>query len=405
VLCSTSCLPSELPLSFSTLMGMHGLHVVPGVLACLTFLPRVWAHGALNRPSPRENRHNRPVHSAQGPGCAGEACGWFSEGCAIGCTCFGTTNGTVTGHGLYSTPDEMNCSSPIEPTLDAKSPFRTWNMELRSPQGDWTKYMPWRAPGSATPIDPCGVATDAPGGPWPWLPAPFADWLGQWQDAHHLGGRPAGYRRGFKGTSIPEPKDVSPTMWPAGGTAIVSHALFVNHGGGYQYRLCPKSRDGKPPSEACFQMHPLRFAKNFSVIHFEDGSRPDATIPAMDVTSGVIPAGSAWRRNPIPACNCDENDSCGEPDPDTGSIPAKDLPYQNEKGYGPECPTGVQFTPFCEGCFGWDDISFSILDEVVVPSEPGSYMLSWRWDCEQSPQIWNSCADIVIVGADDDIIV
>ena len=24
------------------------------------------------------------------------------------------------------------------------------------------------------------------------------------------------------------------------------------------------------------------------------------------------------------------------------------------------------------------------------------YVLSWRWDCEQTPQVWNSCADVTI---------
>ena len=33
---------------------------------------------------------------------------------------------------------------------------------------------------------------------------------------------------------------------------------------------------------------------------------------------------------------------------------------------------------------------YSIVDHVAVPSdiEAGDYLLSWRWDCEQSPQIW-----------------
>ena len=28
--------------------------------------------------------------------------------------------------------------------------------------------------------------------------------------------------------------------------------------------------------------------------------------------------------------------------------------------------------------------------------EPGTYSLSWRWDCEQTPQVWNSCADVIL---------
>jgi len=200
---------------------------------------------------------------------------------------------------------------------------------------------------------------------------------------------------------------VLPTMWPAGGTAVVSHALSINHGGGYQYRLCPKFDSGEAPTEACFQAHPLAFAKNSSIVHFEKGFRDDVSIPALDVTDGVVPAGSAWRRNPIPACNCDLNDSCGEPDDGHPGrpIPAENLPYDQEAGYGPQCPTGVQFAPACDGCFGWDEFDFSIVDEVVVPSQPGAYVLSWRWDCEQSPQVWNNCADVVVIGHDNDVVV
>jgi len=31
--------------------------------------------------------------------------------------------------------------------------------------------------------------------------------------------------------------------------------------------------------------------------------------------------------------------------------------------------------------------SFTIVDRLTVPLEEGSYVLSWRWDCEQAPQV------------------
>ena len=42
---------------------------------------------------------------------------------------------------------------------------------------------------------------------------------------------------------------------------------------------------------------------------------------------------------------------------------------------------------------------FSIMDKVEVPADivPGEYVLSFRWDCEQTPQIWTNCANIKIV--------
>merc|ERR1711964_428658 len=49
---------------------------------------------------------------------------------------------------------------------------------------------------------------------------------------------------------------------------------------------------------------------------------------------------------------------------------------------------------------GIEGLPYSIVDKVVIPSdiEAGDYLLSWRWDCEQSPQIWQNCADVQIDG-------
>ena len=48
----------------------------------------------------------------------------------------------------------------------------------------------------------------------------------------------------------------------------------------------------------------------------------------------------------------------------------------------------------------WKDRStVHILDKVQVPVnlEPGEYVLSFRWDCFFSSQIWNTCANIEII--------
>ena len=39
-----------------------------------------------------------------------------------------------------------------------------------------------------------------------------------------------------------------------------------------------------------------------------------------------------------------------------------------------------------------------IKDLVEIPEDIplGAYVLSFRWDCQQSPQVWNSCANIQI---------
>jgi len=48
--------------------------------------------------------------------------------------------------------------------------------------------------------------------------------------------------------------------------------------------------------------------------------------------------------------------------------------------------------------------SFNIVDKVKVPNiPPGEYILSSRWDCEQTPQIWSACSDITITS--DEVLV
>ena len=41
---------------------------------------------------------------------------------------------------------------------------------------------------------------------------------------------------------------------------------------------------------------------------------------------------------------------------------------------------------------------FNIFDEVIVPKDlaTGDYVLSFRLDAEQTPQIWTHCSDITI---------
>lgn len=48
---------------------------------------------------------------------------------------------------------------------------------------------------------------------------------------------------------------------------------------------------------------------------------------------------------------------------------------------------------------GIEGFSYSVVDEVEIPEdlEAGEYVLSWRYDAEQSPQIWQNCADVTLV--------
>ena len=71
--------------------------------------------------------------------------------------------------------------------------------------------------------------------------------------------------------------------------------ITANHGGGYQYRLCPAS---SPLTEDCFRRHPLDFATSRQALQWNNGSR--LAIPGTFVTEGVEPEGSTWAMNPIP---------------------------------------------------------------------------------------------------------
>ena len=49
-------------------------------------------------------------------------------------------------------------------------------------------------------------------------------------------------------------------------------------------------------------------------------------------------------------------------------------------------------------CAGNRPTTVAIVERVLILKDlaPGEYVLSWRWDCEQTPQVWNSCADVTV---------
>ena len=72
--------------------------------------------------------------------------------------------------------------------------------------------------------------------------------------------------------------------------------LAVVAGGGYQYRLCPAN---SPLDEDCFQKRPLAFVGQASLRWGGPGGE-QVWFDASDATVGTTPAGSAWRKCPIP---------------------------------------------------------------------------------------------------------
>lgn len=306
------------------------------------------------------------------PNCAGGSCLWFNEGTFIGCP-------KATGTGPLVGPP--NCEHPATPTIPANDTklgtVFSWEF------GDWTALHPWRRPGSAPVENPCGIM-----GGW------------YWPGAAGTGGYAAfGSPQGSKGTELPEL--LKTTTWVGGSTVEVAWGITANHGGGYTYRLCPKPKPGQNATavltEECFQKNVLEFVGDYSWIQFGDGmDRNNRTkFHATRTNQGTFPKGSTWTRNPVPPCNDvprlgGHNHDCAGPmfEPPAGVF-----------GFGPgACADGLpqdRCTPEQEASRA---MSYGIVDQVKVPEDlpAGEYVLSFRWDAEQLPQIWNSCADVTI---------
>lgn len=78
-------------------------------------------------------------------------------------------------------------------------------------------------------------------------------------------------------------------------------SLLSSFSGGYLYSVFPKN---EALTEECLQRNPLSFVGVNHTIRYLDG-RAELQISAIDVNEGTYPKGSTWRRNPVPACNCD----------------------------------------------------------------------------------------------------
>ena len=181
------------------------------------------------------------------------------------------------------------------------------------------------------------------------------------------------------------PAAPSGTVWVAGSSVEVAWAIHANHGGGYQYRLCPRSGT-TPLTESCFQKTPLNFTGRQS-FRWADGV--EVSFDGTYVSSGTVPAGSTWGMNPIPRDDTNHTGRSFEPrckkdDPQHQCIGACGNHYYNESDGGPgriECPRLPE-----------------IVDYLDVPAHlaPGEYVLGWRWDCEEATQVWASCSDVTI---------
>jgi len=319
----------------------------------------------------------------------GQSCFWFSNGCAIGCdACDGNTRGPIPSFECVEGQSTNNCS--MTPKKGATIPFGPKAPICAKPQNasicdeaqrtvntgaecggadDYFYYSPWRRPGTAPVLDSCGTA----GGR---IPGQGNGGYGaQFQNTTHS-------KLGDLGSNLPYiPSSYS---WTAGSVVEVSWTLQANHGGGYSYRLCPL---GSKLDEDCFKQTPLDFVGQ-SALRW--GGKEGKKL-MFNATRVMSPEGSMWSKNPVPRSWRDKQGNWGK-----GSNQ-----HQTGEGFDPVCidqgedPTGKAYSCTSE----WGPYNMEMVDMVQIPAnlKPGPYVVGFRWDCEESNQIWSSCSDINIV--------
>merc|ERR1711990_60712 len=104
-------------------------------------------------------------------------------------------------------------------------------------------------------VDACGQA----GGRYPQTPIGGGSWYTNTSLA----------KMGELGSKV-LPKMKAQAVWKAGSSVEVMWGMRYNHGGGYQYRLCPAEQ--MPCTEEEFQEMPLDFIRDSHAIMWNNGS-------------------------------------------------------------------------------------------------------------------------------------
>jgi len=369
----------------------------------------MWPVSRLQNPSgvPGPSASVFPTHLDGAGGCQNFACLWFNQGCQPGCSeCSDIAGGPVSPGPSDFRPNTCNQpNTTMSPTI-TNTRLRTY--KDASDGRDWTAQNPWRAPGYAPVASPCGVAG---GGSSP------GSWMSEALEEHIVSGAvtPPFIRRGFDGRDLPEGPV---TIWKQGSKQEVAWSIFQNHGGGYAYRLCPKSSN---ITEECFQAHHLEFASQQSWIQYGSNHSNRTFFEAVRVSEGTNPPGSTWTMNPIPSCAGPDGQPVQDPECPLPMFPPL-IPGLFGDGPGACITWGVHgpvegyhtlydsfgnvvYQAKCtkgQGLWWGEKFQFSIFDEVAVPKDlpVGEYVLSFRLDSEQTPQVWSQCADVSITPAD-----
>jgi len=335
-------------------------------------------------------------------GGGGQPCLWWSQGCSIGCEVC-TTNMTADGKhpttpvlgnlphtdksGFRKSYCDNPKTGPVLPKYNTKGDL-LWTMNIHAVPGavnDSYRYNPWRAPGSAPVVDACGQA----GGKYKETPV-GGDSV--YTDTIYA-------KMGDMGSQLP------PTLnnpnWTIGSSVRVAWGMRYNHGGGYQYRLCPAD---KPLTESCFQENALQFDRKAQAIMWNNGTMyPINGVFVDDSDCPVVPSGSTWARNPIPRVNTDNRG--------LANVTNCNNTGRNGGRFLPNCQQFPSICPEDTGTYSWstdgsgqglcsgDWTIGMISDKVIIPTtlNPGKYVLSWRYDCEETAQVWQNCADVNLV--------
>lgn len=211
----------------------------------------------------------------------------------------------------------------------------------------WEKF-PFAAPGTAPVFDSCGTEGGNPFGCYYHQTGEFKDKFGDC-----CGDSCDSYAMGKGASNITWP-NAPTTKWQIGSAQEVAFYIGPNHAGAYAYRLCKIKKD-KELTEECFNKNHLDFfGENQWVVYQKDKkTRKRTELVAQRLVTGTYPKGSMWSLNPI--------------------LPMNEAGGSADYGHG------------------------HIIDYVKVPDlDAGNYVLSLRWDCKCSAQVWNFCANIEI---------
>ena len=224
----------------------------------------------------------------------------------------------------------------------------------------YQKY-PWSAPGTAPVFSPCGAMGGHPYGCSGVLMDEFRI-AKEFGDLCPCAGENRGHEYmgcgGFAYGGLAHEYDwpnAPITKWQTGSVQPVAWWTNIHHGGGYSYRLCKTPANGIAYlTEECFQNGHLDFVGDKQWVYYGEECMESETKIEMNATrinEGTFPLGSSWT-----------------------AVPWLYQNPSNPENYG------------------------HVIDQIKVPEslEPGNYVLSWRYDCKCTDQVFNTCANIEI---------